>query len=60
MRKTWPLCATQKEDMQLRKKSWNEIFTILKEERIVMHGNTDAVRLMKASIPEMQRATWSK
>ncbi len=60
MRKTWPLYATHEEDVQLRKESWNEIFTILKRERIVMHDNTDAARLMKASDPEMQRATWSK
>jgi hypothetical protein len=59
-RKRWPLYATHKEDVQLRKPSWNEIFTIIKGERIVMHDNTDAVRLMKASDPEMQRATWSK
>jgi hypothetical protein len=26
----------------------------------VMHDSTDAARLMKASYPEMQRATWSK
>jgi hypothetical protein len=60
MRKTWPLYATHKEDVMLRKEAWNEIFAIIEGDRIVMHDNTDAARLMKSSDSEMQRATWSK
>jgi hypothetical protein len=47
-------CASGSED------AWNEIFSIIRGERIVMHDNTDATRLMKSSDSEKQRATWSK
>jgi hypothetical protein len=60
MRKTRPLYATYKEDVMLRKEAWNEIFAIIQGDRMVMHDNTDAARLMKSSDSEKQRATSSK
>jgi hypothetical protein len=60
MRKQWPLFATHKEDVEFRKVGWNEYFPPDKGERIIQHDNTDALRLMKPTNPELQRATWSK
>jgi hypothetical protein len=45
---------------RVREKGLERDFHYLKGERIVMHDNMDAARLVKASDPEMQRATWSK
>jgi hypothetical protein len=55
----WPRYATYEEDIDLRDEYWNTLFPVEKLWQIIMHDMTN-VPLMKASDPELQRATHNR